>query len=92
LRSGRTFIPNSANPYADLAQDKTEKSIWIVRGDEGTVFPVEVSRKMAAELRSVGVDVHYTELSGINQNSWDAAYPDAELISWLFRQEFRFIR
>ena len=87
LRADRTFISNSANPYADRPQDKAEKSIWVVHGDEDTILPVGVSRRLAAELRSVGVGVQYTELSGSNQNSRNTAHSDAELIPWLFRQE-----
>ncbi len=93
LRADRTFISNSANPYADRPQDKAEKSIWVVHGDEDTMLPVEVSRRLAAELNSVGVGVgvgvgvQYTELSGSNQNSRNTAHSDAELIPWLFRQE-----
>ena len=61
------------------------------------MLPVEVSRRLAAELRSVGVGVgvgvgvcvgvQYTELSGSNQNARNTAQSDAELIPWLFRQE-----
>ena len=91
LRADRTFISNSANPYADRPQDKAEKSIWVVHGDEDTMLPVEVSRRLAAELRSVGVGVgvgvQYTELSGSNQNSRNTAHSDVELIPSLFRQE-----
>jgi len=31
--------------------------------------------------------VHYTELPGINHNSWDAAYSNTDLIDWMFEQE-----
>ena len=57
------------------------------------MLPVGVSRRLAAELRSVGVGVcvcvcvQYTELSGSNQNARNTAQSDAELIPWLFRQE-----
>jgi predicted peptidase len=48
---------------------------------------VEQSRKMAAALEAVGTDIHYTELPGVNHNSWDAAYANSDLISWLFDQK-----
>jgi predicted peptidase len=87
LRPDRTFLINSTNPYATLAQDLVDKPVWIVHGDADVVVSVEESRRMATELQSLGADVHYTELPGINHNSWDAAYSDPELISWLFRQQ-----
>jgi predicted peptidase len=42
---------------------------------------------MAAALEAVSTEIHYTELSGVNHNSWDAAYANSGLISWLFDQK-----
>jgi len=82
-----SFLPESSNPYAALAQDLEDKPVWIVHGDSDVVVSVEESRKMAKELTAVGADVHYTELPGINHNSWDAAYGNEEMIDWLFNQK-----
>jgi predicted peptidase len=81
-----TFVSGSANPYADLAEDLQDTPIWIVHGDADVVVPVEESRKMFQQLNALGAEVHYTELPGINHNSWDAAYGNQELNSWLFQQ------
>jgi predicted peptidase len=86
LRADRAFVPDADNPYAALARDLAGTPVWIVHGDADVVVPVEESRRMASELRSLGADVHYTELPGVNHNSWDAAYSDPEIISWLFAQ------
>ena len=80
------FVPGSVNPYADLAEDLQDKPIWIVHGDADVVVPVEESRKMFQQLNALGAEVHYTELPGVNHNSWDAAYGNQELNSWLFQQ------
>lgn len=80
------FIANSADAYADLARDLSGKPVWIVHGDADSVVPVEESRRMARELEAAGTEVHYTELAGVNHNSWDAAYENEELITWLFSQ------
>jgi predicted peptidase len=61
--------------------------VWIVHGDADVVVPVGQSRKMAEELEAAGAEVHYTELPGINHNSWDAAYSNTDLIDWMFEQE-----
>jgi len=79
-----TFVPDSANPYAAVAGALADKPVWIVHGDADVVVPVEESRAMNRELQRVGAEVHYTELPGVNHNSWDAAYSDQQIIDWLF--------
>ena len=39
-----------------------------------------------AALEAAGGDVRYTELLGVDHNSWDAAYGSVELVTWLFDQ------
>lgn len=80
------FVDNAADPYKALAADLSDKPVWIVHGDADVVVPVEESRRMARELEAAGAEVHYTELPGVNHNSWDAAYDNAELNAWLFGQ------
>ena len=81
------FLPEAENSFAALAEDLSDTPVWIVHGDADVVVPVEQSRKMAAALEAVGTDIHYTELPGVNHNSWDAAYANSDLISWLFDQK-----
>lgn len=80
------FVANATDAYKDLAKALSHKPVWLVHGDADVVVPVEESRRMARELEAVGAEIHYTELPGVNHNSWDAAYEDAELITWLFQQ------
>jgi predicted peptidase len=80
------FLSDSSDSFAELANQLAAKPIWIVHGDADVVVPVEQSRNMASALEAVAANYHYTELPGINHNSWDAAYSNEELISWLFEQ------
>lgn len=57
---------------------------WIFHGDADSVVPVENSRKMYARLMSLKGDVKYTEYPGVNHNSWENAYSEADLIPWMF--------
>ena len=77
---------DTANPYATIAKKLSSTPVWIYHGDADVVVTVEESRSMARELQTAGAEVHYTELPGVNHNSWDAAYGDEELIAWLFSQ------
>ncbi len=81
-----SFLADAENSFVELAEDLSETPVWIVHGDADVVVPVEQSRRMATELESVGADVRYTELPGVNHNSWDAAYSDVAIIDWLFAQ------
>jgi predicted peptidase len=60
--------------------------IRIFHGDADPVVDVEYSRRMAAHLGSRAV---YTELAGVNHNSWDPAYRDSDLVAWLVEQRRR---
>ena len=82
-----SFLSPSADPYSAIANDLAQKPVWIVHGDADVVVSVEESRKMAAALKAVGARYHYTELPGVNHNSWDAAYANEEMIDWLFQQQ-----
>ncbi len=38
---------------------------------------------MAAAMKALGGEVRYTEYPGVGHNSWEKAYEEAELFSWL---------
>ena len=79
----------SSDPYAAIAQRVSRLPIWIFHGDADATVPVEVSRRMAAALKTIGADVQYTELPGVGHNAWDPAYDRADLFTWLFKQKRR---
>lgn len=81
------FLPEAENSFAALAEDLSETPVWIVHGDADVIVPVDQSRNMAAALEAVGGEIHYTELPGVNHNSWDAAYANTDLVNWLFDQK-----
>ena len=60
---------------------------WIFHGGADTVVKPERSRNMVDALKKAGAEPKYTEYEGVGHNSWDKAYADAELWSWLFSQK-----
>jgi predicted peptidase len=86
----RAFDPvvprDSGDALPALARRLRRVPIWIFHGEVDAVVPVSGSREPAAALQAVNADVRYTELLGINHNSWDAAYGSAEFTRWLFAQ------
>jgi predicted peptidase len=42
---------------------------------------------MVAALKAAGGNVRYTEYPGVKHNSWDNAYGEPELFTWLLAQK-----
>ena len=57
--------------------------VWIFHGDEDDSVPVSESRNMAAAVKELGGEVRYTEYPGVGHNSWDKAYAEPELMTWM---------
>lgn len=60
--------------------------LWIFHGDADEVVKVDNSRRVVKQLAQLGVTPHYTEYAGVGHNSWDRAFAEAELLTWLFKQ------
>jgi predicted peptidase len=60
---------------------------WVFHGDADTAVPVKRSQDMVAALREAGGKPKYTEYPKVGHNSWDMAYGDKELFSWLLEQK-----
>jgi len=60
--------------------------LWSFHGDADQTVPVSVSRDRIAARRNAGGRPLYTEYAGIDHNSWQWAYTEPELTTWLFAQ------
>ncbi len=74
------------DPYAETARRIGKTPIWIFHGAEDPLVPVEESRKMVSALHAAGTNVKYTEYPGVGHNSWDQAYSEPELMTWMLGQ------
>ena len=81
--------PDDPKSYEQVAKKIGKTPIWIFHGGADDTVPVEGSQKLAAALKAAGGDVHYTEYPGVGHNSWDKAYADPELTTWLFAQSLK---
>jgi len=73
--------------YAEAAAKIGAKlPIWVFHGSADPTVPVTESRKMVEALKALGSEVKYTEYEGVEHNSWDKAYAEPELPTWLFAQ------
>jgi predicted peptidase len=67
---------------------KTAKAAWwIFHGADDAVVPVKYSQEMLARLQALKANVKYSEYPGVNHNSWDNAFAEPTLLSWLFSQQ-----
>jgi predicted peptidase len=71
-------------PYAAIASKVAGIPIWIFHGNADRNVFVSESREMAKLLRALHADVRYTEYDGVAHESWDRAYGEPELPTWLF--------
>lgn len=60
---------------------------WVFHGGKDDVVPPELSEKMVAALKEVKARVKYTLYPDANHNSWDPAFAEPTLLSWLFAQK-----
>lgn len=58
--------------------------VWAFHGTGDTVVSVERSREMVEAIRSAGGSAALTEYEGVGHNSWEFAYAEPELLSWLY--------
>jgi predicted peptidase len=81
--------PDEAKSYEEVAKKIGKTPVWIFHGGADEVVPVAGSRKLNAALQAAGGDVHYTEYPGVGHNSWDKAYAEPELITWMLAQSLK---
>lgn len=59
-------------------------AFWVFHGDADDVVSVNESRAMVNKLKSLHLDVKYTEYPGVNHNSWQNAFAEPSFLSWMF--------
>lgn len=90
FRGSVPVVPaDSAAVMPSLVQRLAKVPIWIFHGEIDQVVEVNGSREPFNALKAASADVRYTELLGLNHNSWDAAYASEEFRNWLFAQQRR---
>jgi predicted peptidase len=84
-----TAYPDEPKSYEEVAKKIGKTPVWIFHGGADEVVPVEGSRKLDAALKAAGGDVRYTEYPGVGHNSWDKAYAEPELMTWMLSQSLK---
>ena len=77
-------ICGGANPATAKRLKKT--SWWVFHGAKDDVVPPYHSENMVTAMRAAGVKVKFTLYPNANHNSWDSAFAEPGLLTWLFAQ------
>lgn len=77
-------LPDDPKSYQQVAEKIGKTPVWIFHGAEDPTVSVEESRRMNAALKAAGGDVKYTEYPGVAHDSWNKAYAEPELTTWMF--------
>jgi predicted peptidase len=80
------LLDGAEDPYAATAERLRHLPIWVFHGADDPIVPVSESRRLVEELRKVGADVRSTEYPDVGHGSWEPAYAEAGLWTWLFAQ------
>ncbi len=60
--------------------------VWAFHGDADTAVPVKGSQDAVAKIKQFGGDAKLTIFEGVDHNSWDKAYRETDLPTWLLSE------
>ncbi|MGX1930880.1 carboxylesterase family protein [Flagellimonas sp. 2504JD4-2] len=75
-------ICGGANP--EISKKLKKPHWWVFHGSADQVVPEKCSSQMVDAMKNLGINIDYTVYEGVGHNSWDNAFAEPELLSWLF--------
>ncbi|MGW9685678.1 carboxylesterase family protein [Flagellimonas sp. 2504JD1-5] len=75
-------ICGGANP--EISKKLKKPHWWVFHGSADQVVPEKYSSQMVDAMKRKGINVKYSVYEGVGHNSWDNAFAEPELLSWLF--------
>jgi len=75
-------ICGGANP--EISKKLRKPVWWVFHGKSDKVVPEKYSAQMVEAMKSKGINIKYSVYEGVGHNSWDNAFAEPELLSWLF--------
>lgn len=77
----------SEERYKTYAAKIGKTPVWVFHGEADPVVPVTESRLMVEALKAAGGDVRYNEYPGVGHDSWNKAYAEPDLFTWLLSHQ-----
>lgn len=81
--------PDDPKSYQEVAKKIGKTPVWIFHGGADDVVPPDGSRQLNDALKAAGGDVRYTEYPGVGHNSWDKAYAEPDLMTWMLSHSLK---
>lgn len=85
-RRWAAIVPICGGSQPSEAAKLAHMPIWCFHSADDPVVPVKLSRGMVEAVKSAGGRPKYTEYADAGHRSWDPAYDEPELWTWLFQQ------
>jgi predicted peptidase len=79
-------VPICGGGNTSKAPLMVKTAIWAFHGDKDELVNVSESRRMITAIRNARGDPKYTEYKGVGHNSWERAFTEPDLLSWMFAQ------
>ncbi len=76
----------SSDPYTDVAKALGKMPVWAFHGAKDWLVPPAETRSLVAALHANGNEAKHTEYPNVGHQSWNNAYADAALFTWLAEQ------
>jgi predicted peptidase len=80
-------IPICGGGNTSTASSLKKTKWWVFHGGKDDVVPPKLSEDMVNALKEVKASVKFTLYPDANHNSWDSAFAEPDLLSWLFAQK-----
>jgi len=71
----------------DLIKNYQHIPVQIFHGAKDDVVPVQYSRDLASQLKTLSAPVIYTEYPDLKHDIWNKVYEDPTTLNWLFDQK-----
>jgi predicted peptidase len=75
------------DPFLAVAQHIGKVPVWAFHGADDWLVDPDQARRLVDDLHKLGNDARMTIYPGVGHNSWDRAYADPSLWTWLAEQK-----
>ncbi len=82
----KAALPVCGGVHPDLYNRVGKTPLWLFHGDADKAVKVGFSRRLVDALRDRGGKIVYTELPGVQHDSWVAAYSNPLWLDWMWAQ------
>lgn len=83
------IAPVCGGGFRLLAHKLKDTPVWAFHGDEDTIVPPSESKRMTDAVNAAGGNAILTLYPGIGHNSWEPAYNNTELYTWLLSHQLK---